>query len=306
MIGLIVANIIPLYILVGLGFIAGRWLDVNLHSMAIIAMYILAPMVNFGAIAQMKFTPEYVVLPMIIFVTSAVIGIGTYLTAHKIWKNNIANLIGMSSVSGNTMYFGLPVVLALLGPEWVGVYVLMNLGIFLNEIGLGYFFGARGHASVKGALLKVVKFPVIHAIWLGFLYNISGVELPESVVRYWNYAIGAWVLIGMMLIGVALSKQSQLEIDWKLCLNLFVPKFLVWPMMMFGVVIVDVMALGVFAPQIHQMLVILGAVPLLGNLVAYAATLKLHAEKAAAAVLISTIMAFFTVPAAIMVLQWII
>ena len=73
----------------------------------------------------------------------------------------------MGSVTGNTMYFGLPVIIALLGPEWVGVYALLGLGSFLNEVGLGYFFGARGNATIKGALLKVIKLPVIHAIWLG-------------------------------------------------------------------------------------------------------------------------------------------
>ena len=37
-------------------------------------------------------------------------------------------------------------------------------------IRVGYFFGARGNATFKGALLKVAKFPVIHAIWLGLLF----------------------------------------------------------------------------------------------------------------------------------------
>ena len=63
---LLVINIIPLYILIILGFIAGRYLDVNLHSIAIIAIYILAPVVNFGAMAKMEFTQEYILLPFII------------------------------------------------------------------------------------------------------------------------------------------------------------------------------------------------------------------------------------------------
>lgn len=303
LVSLLVANIIPLYILIALGFIAGKWLDVNLPSMATVAIYILAPIVNFGAMAQMKFTPEYIALPLIIFCGSAFIGTATYQITALLRKNNTANLAGMASVTGNTMYFGLPVVLALLGPEWVGVYALLNLGTFLNEIGLGYFFGARGEATVKGAMIKVLKFPVVHAIWLGLLYNFSGLSLPASFIQYWDYSIGAWVIIGMMIIGVALAKQSRLDVDLKLLANLFMPKFLIWPLFVFGVILTDIHLFQAFGSEIYQMLAIIGAVPLAGNLVAYAANFNLHPERAAAAVLISTILALFTVPAAVLLVQ---
>lgn len=301
---LLIANIIPLYILIALGFIAGRWMDVNLPSMATIAIYILAPIVNFGAMAQMNFTPEYVALPIIFFAGSCVIGIISYTIAMKVWKNNTANLIGMGSVTGNTMYFGLPVILALLGPEWVGVYALLNLGTFLNEIGLGYFFGARGNATLKGALLKVLKLPVIHAIWLGLLYNISGLPLPSSFTRYWDYSIGAWVIIGMMIIGVALSKQSRLEIDWKLVGSMFTPKFILWPLFGLAVIVLDRLYFAAFPREVHLMLAIMTTVPLAGNLVAYAATLNLHPERAAATVLLSTIFAFISVPLAVVLFEY--
>ncbi|HPF78641.1 MAG TPA: hypothetical protein PLF01_05030 [Alphaproteobacteria bacterium] len=301
---LLVANIFPLYILISLGFIAGRWLDVNLPSIATIAIYILAPIVNFGAMAQMKFTPEYIALPLIIFAGSAIIGIISYNTAHALWKSNTANLIGMGSVTGNTMYFGLPVVLALLDPKWVGVYALLNLGMFLNEVGLGYFFGARGHATLKGALMKVIKLPVVHAIWLGLIYNLSGLALPDVFLRYWNYSVGAWVMIGMMIIGVALSKQSRLEIDLKLMAGMFTPKFILWPAFGFAIILLDQLYFHAFGTEVHMMLAILTSVPLAGNLVAYAATLNLHAEKAAAAVLISTVLALITVPSAVILVKF--
>lgn len=301
---LLITNIIPLYILIALGFISGKWMDVNLPSMATVAIYILAPIVNFGAMATMDFTPEYIALPIIIFIASVTIGTISYKSAQALWKNNNANLIGMGSVTGNTMYFGLPVVLALLGPEWAGVYALMNLGTFLNEVGLGYFFGARGHATLKGALLKVAKFPVIHAIWLGLLYNISGLPPPESFSRYWDYSIGAWVIIGMMIIGVALSKQSKLEIDWKLIASMFIPKFILWPMFGFGLILLDLSVLNMFSKEVHLMLAVIASVPLAGNLVAYAATLNLHPERTAGAVLLSTVFALFTVPAAVLLVQF--
>lgn len=303
LVALLLINIFPLYILIALGFISGRYMDVNLPSIATIAIYILAPIVNFGALAQMQFTVEYISLPIIFFVFASLIGIGTYKINQMIWRDNTANLLGMASISGNTMYFGLPLVLALLGPEWVGVYVLLNMGVFLVESSLGYFFGARGQATLKGAIMKVIKFPVIHAIILGLIYNLSGLALHETFITYWTYSIGAWVILGMMIIGVALSKQKTLDISWPLVFALHVPRFIVWPLIGFGLIVIDRLYFQAFSENIYLMLAIFTAVPLAGNTVAYAATFNLQPERTASAVLISTVLAFVTVPLAVVIVK---
>jgi hypothetical protein len=297
----LIANIIPLYILIALGFVSGKWLEVNLPSMATVAIYILAPFVNFGAMTQLDFTWHYILLPIFLFSFSGITGMAFYLAAHKRWKNNSANLIGMGSVSGNTGYFGLPLVLVLFGPEWAGLYLFMSMSVLLNEIGLGYYFGARGGADVKGAVMRVLKLPVIYGIALGLIANLSGFAMPDVMARYWTYASGAWVIIGMMLIGVALSKMDAFEFDWRLMRWLFTAKFLVWPLGGFAFVLYDLHVLHAFDAVIHQMILIFTAVPLAGNLVAYAATLNLHPERAATAVLASTLFGIITVPAAFLI-----
>ncbi len=300
---LLLINIIPLYVLIALGFISGRYMDVNLPSIATIAIYILAPIVNFGALAQMQFTVEYISLPIFFFVFATLIGIVTYKINQVIWRNNTANLLGMASISGNTMYFGLPLVLALLGPEWVGVYALLNVGVFLVESTLGYFLGARGEATLKGAVMQVIKFPVIHAIILGFIYNISGLQLHDTFIAYWTYAIGAWVILGMMIIGIALSKQTTIDINFKLLVAFHIPKFIIWPLIGFGFILMDKVFFQAFSDNIYTMIAIFTAVPLAGNTVAYAATFNLQPERTASSVLISTLLAFITVPLAVIIVK---
>lgn len=296
----LIANIIPLYILIALGFIAGKWLDVNLPSMATVAIYILAPFVNFGAMTKLEFNAHYILLPVLLFVFSGAVGFVMYLAAHKGWKNNTANLIGMGSVSGNTGYFGLPLILVLFGPEWAGLYLFMNVSLLLNEIGLGYYFGARGHADMKQALIKVIKLPIIYGILLGLAANLSGYSMGGIMNRYWDYAVGAWVIIGMMLIGVALGKLDKFEFDWRLLRWLFTSRFLIWPLGGIAFVVYDLHILNAFDAVVHQMILIFTAVPLAGNLVAYASTLNLHPERAATVVLASTLFGIVTVPAAML------
>ncbi len=52
---ILIVNIIPLYCLIGLGYIAGRWLDVNIHSIAQTLIFLIAPIVTFGAMTRLKF-----------------------------------------------------------------------------------------------------------------------------------------------------------------------------------------------------------------------------------------------------------
>lgn len=298
---LLAANIFPLYILIAFGYIAGRWLDVNLHSMAIIAIYILAPLVNLGGMMQLKFDATVLLLPVIMFFTSGLIGTIYYKTAPLGWKDTTANLISLASVSGNTGYFGLPVILALFDVKYAAIYMIMNIGLTISELTTGYYFGARGHGDVKQAMMKVLKLPVIHAVWIGLLLNALGAELSPVMTRYWNYATGAWVFVGMMLIGVALGKQERLELDFRLMRWLFSARFIAWPLAGAAIIAADSIYFHLFEPTIYKMIAVFSAVPLAGNLVAYATNLNLHPERAAAAVLTSTFLALFTIPLALWV-----
>lgn len=299
----LISNIFPLYILIGLGYVAGRWMDVNLHSMAIIAIYFLAPFVNLGAMMQLKFDTALLALPIIMFCMSAGNGFFFYKLAPRFWKDTTGNLIALGSVSGNTGYFGLPIILALFDVKYVAIYMIMNLGIAVSEVTLGYYYGARGAASMRQSLMKVVKLPVIHAIWIGLLFNTLNIPPSELFLRYWHYATGAWILIGMMLIGVALGKHSALSIEPRLAKWLFASKFIAWPLMGASVIAADILLLHLFDPQVHKMIAIICSVPLAGNLVAYAANLNLHAERAAGVVLASTFFALLSVPLAVYLVE---
>ncbi len=293
---LLAANILPLFGLIALGYIGGRWLDVHLQSLATVAIYLVAPIVNFGAMARMHFDAAWIALPFLVLAMSTSIGIITWKAAQARWKGPLANLVAMSSVTGNTGYFGLPLVMALFGPDWAGIYLFMNVALVLSEIGLGYYFGARGHADIKGALKKVARLPIFYAVLAGLAFNMTGWTLPEAATRYWTYATGAWVFIGMMLMGVALGRMEKLEIDFRLATWLLVPKFILWPLAGFVVVMADMMIFDAFPTEVRQMILIFTAVPLAGNLVAYAVNLNLHPERAAPIVLASTVLALITIP----------
>jgi hypothetical protein len=122
--------------------------------------------------------------------------------------------------------------------------------------------------------------------------------LPEVYYTYWTYAAGAWVIIGMMLIGVAISKISGLELGPRMMVHLFTVKFVVWPLAVLGVLWLDRLYFQSVSGEVYQMALIYGLVPLAGNPVAYAAQLGLKSERIAMAVLITSIFALIYMPLA--------
>lgn len=300
---ILIPQLIPLYILIAMGFVSARHMDVNLHSMAIISIYFLAPVVIFGAIARMEFQTDYLVLPLVLFILSFAITLGSYSLAQRKFKDRMANVIGLASATSNSGYFGLPIILALYGPEMTGIYLLGNFGAEIVAITLAYYFGARGNLSVRESLIKVFRLPILYAIILGLLWNVMNLPLPAAFLTYWDYFTGAWVVIGMMLTGVALGKLNTLRLNLKLSLWLGCTKFIIWPLAVGLAILIDIYITQMFPPEIYGLFIIWSLCPLPNNAVAFSAQLKIHPEEVAMTTLASTIFAFFYIPLMIWLLN---
>lgn len=298
MISLLMTQITPLLILIALGYIAGRYLCVNLHSLAMIAIYILSPFVIFGAMAKAELQPAYAQLPIVIFIIAFVISATSYAIAKRIWADDTANIVGMASVNGNTGYFGLPLVMALVGEEWVGVFFMMNIAALFGEVTISYYMAARGNFTMGESIRKIFKLPVFYAFLAGLTVNAVDFTLPPIFYTYWTYAAGAWVIIGMMLIGVAVSKAGGLTFGPRMLTHLFIVKFVVWPLAILAALWVDKVYFQSFSREVYVMALIYGLVPLAGNPVAYAAQLGLKSERIALAVILSTVFALIYMPLA--------
>jgi len=296
-------NLVPLYILIALGFIAGRYLNVDRNSIANLVIYLCLPVVAFGFVATLEFHPIYALLPLLILSISTIVGVGVYILGQKIFGDNRANLLSMCASMPNSGYFGLPLVLLLFKdqPQWVGVYMFMMLGVTIYEATIGYYIAARGAFSVRDSIKKLIKFPALYAIALALIVNASGYDLPDLFTTYWGYFKGAYVVMGMMIIGVALASVEKFVFGPRFLSLVILGKFALWPVLALGVVMLDKAYFGLFTPEIHKLITILSIVPPAANIAAFAAQLNVQPEKAATTVLICTILALFYIPVVVLI-----
>ncbi|MCC6598556.1 MAG: AEC family transporter [Alphaproteobacteria bacterium] len=296
----LVVTLIPLYILIGLGFIAGRFLQVDRTTLANLALFIFLPVVVFGFIIQLDFRPEYTILPFILYAIHALIGLSMLKVGRKIYEGPEANILALTASMGNTGYFGLPLVLLLFPPEAVAIYVFAMLGGSVYEATIGYYIAARGRFDMRSSLKKLAKFPTLYAMALAFILRGAQVEVPEAFFIYWTYFKGAYVVIGMMIIGAALSNVRHLVIGPRFFSLALLGKFVLWPGLVCGFILLDKLFFHMFTPEVYSLMLVMSVVPPAANIVAFAAQLDLVPEKAATTIFLGTVIALFYIPLVLM------
>ncbi len=297
-------NLLPLYALIALGFFAGRKLNVDRHSIGNLAIYLCMPVVVFGYIASLDFKPEYIIMPVIIYLVSAITGLTFLKIGQKIYHDNQANLMSLCTSMGNTGYFGLPLVLLFFDKEIVAIYIFMMVGSLMYESTFGYYIAARGQFDVRQSFIKLAKLPTIYAMAAGFTVNAFNMQLPEMFWEYWTHFKGAYVILGMMIIGVALSGIKKFEFGPRFIALVFAGKFGLYVLSALAFIAFDRHYLQWLNEDMYNLIIFMAICPPGANIAAFAAQLNMQPEKAATTIMLGTIFALIYIPTVIWMLNF--
>lgn len=291
----LLGKIFPLYVIVVMGYVAGKRLKVDKDSIASLLIYFIAPIVVFNGVASAPRDAAYLGLPIITFIVACTLSIVFYTITKRQFSGAERNLIGFMSGTGNTGYFGLPVVLALFGSDYQNIAVLATLGFVLFENTLGFYYIARHHLSGKEAVIKVLRLPALYAYIVGLFANVIGFHPAQTIKDSITYFRGAYVVLGMIIIGIGLSAVTKAAFDKKFIMVSIIAKFAAFPLVIFGIVAIN-NHYDIYEQRVMDVLLLLSITPIASNTVAFAAKLKAHPEKAALTVLVSTVFALIYIP----------
>jgi malate permease and related proteins len=283
-----------------LGYVAGKKLHAQRETLASIAIYILTPVVIFDGVVTTALTPSALSLPVVFFLSCCLMCVIFYLLASLFWKDAHRNILAFTAGSGNTGYFGLPVALALFGPDRLGPIVLSILGFVLYENSVGFFVTARGHHTIDESIGKVLRLPSLYAFAIGVVVNLLGSPLGESYAAMAQNFRGAYSVIGMMLIGLGIAAMPRFSVDLRFISIAFLAKFVAWPLWIAAILLLDQSAFHFYDPSLTQPMLLMAIVPLAANTVALATELRTEPEKAAMTVLLSTLVALVYIPVFVM------
>jgi len=292
----LIVKIIPLYFMILLGYVAGRFLKVPKEAISALLLYMLMPAVVLVATARTPLSPGNLLAPVIFFVIGTALSFGLYHGSATLLRDSTRNVLAFTAGTGNTGYFGIPVALAVFGPDRLGLVVLTGLGAIFFENTFGFYHVARSAYTVRASLLRMLRLPALHAFVLGVILNLSGVQLGPTLLDAAELFRDTYSVLGMMMVGLALSGLRGYAFDARFLGLALVTKFALWPLLISGVVWLDQTFTHLLSPELAQVLFFLSFMPLAANTAVFATELRAQPEKAALAVLLSTLLGLVVIP----------
>jgi len=190
----------------------------------------------------------------------------------------------------NTMFMGIPVALAVLGPDSLFYVILFNLPFNLLVFTMGVWLLAQGRPGKLDP--KILLSPGLVASVLGLALFLGGYMLPATLDTGLELIGSATTPLAMLVVGALLATlpTAQLAGDWRVYLMAAL-RLVIFPILAFIVLspfITDKLLLGVA--------VLLIAMPVAANSVLLSEEYKVDSTLASKGVFTSTLLCLATIP----------
>lgn len=206
-------QILPVFIILGIGALFGHYAKPDVRTLSRIAFYVFSPCLIFVALTGNALTLQEIgligLVALIVLLSSAAIGF-IVARALRFDRAKTAALILVMLIP-NTGNMGLPVILFAFGEDTLARAVPFFTVSLLSIFSLGILVASSGKASIKQAVIEVFKTPVIYALIITIVVLISGIELPLFLSRPAELLGNATIPVMLTLLGVQIAQTRLPE-----------------------------------------------------------------------------------------------
>jgi predicted permease len=292
----LILQILPLYFLILLGFIGGRFFHIDPSQVAKLVVQIIIPITFFNLIAKIDFSFKILLLPLLLYAIAILNSVVFYKIGKNCFNDSRKNVLAMSSGLANAGYFGLPIAMILFDEKTVSIYAISFMGLNFFEATFAYYYAHRVESSIGKSIIRVLKMPMFIGMVLGIFASYFSYKTPVVMERFFINITGAYATLGMLIVGMAISKIKEFKFDWLLISLTFLAKFVCWPLLSLGLIMLDKFYFGMFSSEYYKVIFLISIMPIAANAVVIASFFKLHHENMASSVFLSTIFALIYLP----------
>jgi predicted permease len=278
------------------GFLAGKFSDVKKQSIASLLFFFIAPIVFFAIPTSTSLGLSSLGITLLTFTLAALLTFFSNWLYGKYWQDKHLNILSLSAGTGNSGYVVLPIAATIFDDHTLSIYALGLVGIAICESSIGCYYCARSISNFKESVIRVVRLPLLNAFFLGCAFSAMGFHLPDFFDDFVNNMKGAYSILGMVTIGIALSEIKNFTLDTKFTLAAFASKFLFYPLLFNIVILIDKFLLHFMNHNHYNALQLLCVAPLATNTIVLASLYDIYPEKVATAVLLSLLFVLVYMP----------
>ncbi|SHH64041.1 AEC family transporter [Virgibacillus chiguensis] len=289
--------ILPVFIIMGLGFFLQKKFDLDLQTLAKLNIYFLVPGFIFVKLYDTTFSGQLLLQIVVFFILFiALLYIVATITARFIgFDKGKSTTFSNSILFFNSGNYGVPVNDLVFKSDPVAMSIQVII-LTLQNI-LLFSYGIFSLQSIQigklRALFSYFKMPVLYAMLAGILLNIANVSIPTFVWVPANYVADAMVAMALLTLGAQVAQLRLISSLPTVYISLAI-RLILGPIIALG--IIRILQLdGIIA----QALFIASAMPTAVNSSVIAQEYNNHPNFAAQIVLFSTMFSTITVTAVI-------
>jgi predicted permease len=210
---ILVNNLVPIYLVAGIGFAFGRLFKPDIRTLSRLAFYIFSPCLVFNSLTQ-NHLPASQFWQMATFAVASVVALGlAALLLGLALRLDRRMLAGLSVVTmfGNAGNYGLPLVLFAFGETALSLAVIYYVVGTICVYTLGVVIASTGHASTRQALAGVVKVPAVYGMLVAAVINVLGWELPLALSRPVELLAQAAIPAMLLVLGLQMAEARRPE-----------------------------------------------------------------------------------------------
>jgi len=169
--------VVPVFLLIGAGFIFARWKKISLASVTEIIVYLGTPSLVFSSLASKPlYAGDIAVLLAGILLIFA--GVGFLICLYFFIFHFASRGFALPSLFMNAGNMGIPLALFAFGQEGMQRATLLFVIITFLQYSLGiYILNGRSNWT------EIFRLPLIHAALAGLLVNLAQIKIPELLLQ---------------------------------------------------------------------------------------------------------------------------
>jgi hypothetical protein len=296
----------PLILVALLGFICtkSKWFKrTQLDALTKFTFYISIPAFLFHQMANANLSQHlgpslYAAFYLPVLLCYSMGWLANYLFHTKLKKKSSASAVyALSTSYSNTIIVGLPILLAALGEQVVGIVFLIVTFHSAMLFTLTSALSSHHHGvnflgfSWKSFIKRTLNNPVILSILSGLVFNLLTIDLPQVVTNSLMLIGKPAIPLALFILGASMTFY-QVRSEIKFITVATILKLLLLPSLVFF----SAHYLFTLEPLVTTVLVILSASPTGVNAYLIAKTQGYHQETVAGTVVVTTLTCIFTLP----------
>jgi predicted permease len=208
-----VSDIVPIFLIAGVGYLLASKLQANLKTLAHVAFYALAPCFAFRMLSASRMSgPEAGRIAVLAILVAGVMGLLARLAAipFRLSRAELSGflLVAMFSNGGN---YGLPVVLFAFGNEALAPATVYFVTSSILTYTAGVFLAASGRRSVSRAILGITRTPAIYGVAAAGLVVTTGISVPAVLLRPIQLLADGAIPVMILVLGMQLQRATKPE-----------------------------------------------------------------------------------------------